>query len=224
MTDPEPSLTVAAVALLKGVIYRDGSEALWQQVLALQAPLRDHMAVIGLAVVVDEAEGYAYLRSLPEDPDAPIPRLVPRHRLSFQVSLLLALLRKAIAEFDATSGEGKLVVTREKLIDDLRTFAGATTSETRMVDQIDRTVGRVVDLGFLRPLPTPRGASPQWEVRRILKAFVDAAWLGEFDRKLAEYASALGRSDGDEVGDGEGIGDAGEPEPAASGAEAEVAP
>jgi len=35
-----------------------------------------------------------------------LPRLVQRRALSFPVSLLLALLRKKLAEFDAGGGEG----------------------------------------------------------------------------------------------------------------------
>jgi hypothetical protein len=182
-----PSLSVAAIALMKGVVYRDSQEPVWRQVLRLQTQLRDHMDVLGLSVVIDEAEGYAYLRSKPEDPDLPIPRLVPRHRLSFHVSLLLALLRKAVAEFDATSGEGRLVVTRDRIVDDLRTYLPGSTNEARVVDQIDRAVAKAVELDFLHPVP---GASPAWEVRRIIKAFVDAQWLGEFDARLAEYATA----------------------------------
>jgi hypothetical protein len=147
------------------------------------------IGVLGLAVVIDEAEGYAYLRSKPEDPDEPVPRLIPRHRLSLHVSLLLALLRKAVAEFDATSGEGRLVVTRERIVDDLRTFLADSTNEARTVDQIDRTITKVVDLGFLRPVP---GSGAAWEVRRIIKAFVDAQWLGELDARLKEYAAELG--------------------------------
>lgn len=187
-TDTVP-LSVAAISLMKGVVYRDSHEQTWHQVVRLQAQLRDHLDVLGLLVVIDEAEGYAYLRSKPEDPDEPIPRLVPRHRLSLQVSLLLALLRKAVAEFDATSGDGRLVVTRERIVDDLRTFLADSTNEARTVDQIDRTIAKVVDLGFLRPV---LGGGAAWEVRRIIKAFVDAQWLSEFDARLTEYAGQLG--------------------------------
>lgn len=209
-TPGEPSLTVAAVALMKGVVYRDTHPQIWQQVLALQARLRDHMDVLGLNVVIDEAEGYAFLRSKPEDPDAPIPRLVPRHRLSFPVSLLLALLRKTLAEFDATSGEGRLVVTRERVVEDLRVFLAESTNEAKTVDQIDRSIAKAVELGFLRPVP---GNVPAWEVRRILKAFVDAQWLGEFDAHLRAYAAGAGPGGAGPAGvepDGLGQGGAGE--------------
>jgi len=180
-----PPLTAAAVALMRGVVDRDQAERIWLDVVRLQNPLRDHVAVLGLDLVIDEAEGYAYLRSAAEDPDNPLPRLVPRHRLSFPVSLLLAVLRKALAEFDAGAGEGRLVVSRDRLVDELRTFRPATTNDAKLVDEVDRSIRKVVELGILRPLPGPTVA---YEVRRILKAFVDAQWLGELDARLAEYA------------------------------------
>lgn len=189
--EPAP-LSIAAVALMKGVVYRESNEHVWRHVLRLQHQLRDHVAVLGLVLVIDEAEGYAYLRSAGQDGESTVPRLIPRHRLSLQVSLLLALLRKAVAEFDATSGEGRLVLTRDRIADDLRTFLADSTNEARVLDQIDRTINKVVDLGFLRPLP---GRPHEWEIRRIIKAFVDAQWLGEFDTRLREYAVALGRAE-----------------------------
>ena len=59
--------------------------------------LRDYVAVLGLELVLDEAEGYAFLRARNRDGDettTKLPRLVARRPLSFPVSLLLALLRK----------------------------------------------------------------------------------------------------------------------------------
>src|SRR5690606_12976152 len=146
-------------------------------------------------VVVDEAEGYAFLRSRPDldDENGPsIPRLVPRRALSFHVSLLLALLRKKLIEFDATSGDTKLVLTREQIVEMMRVFMPEGSNEARMVDQIDAHLKKVVDLGFLRRI---KGAEDHYEVRRILKAFVDGQWLADFDQRLAEYAAEL---DGDE--------------------------
>lgn len=180
-----PQLTVAAVALMRGVVDRDAAEQAWIDVVRLQNQLRDHIGVLGLDLVIDEAEGYAYLRSRPDDPDHPMPRLIPRHRLPFGVSLLLALLRKAIAEFDASATEGRLVVTKARLAEEMRTFQASSTNEARLVTEVERAVNKVVDLGFLRPMPREPGS---YEVRRIIKAFVDAQWLGEFDARLAEYA------------------------------------
>lgn len=187
----EPDLSVVVTQLMKGVVYRDVHESQWRQLLALQPQVRDYVAVIGLTVVVDESEGYAFLRSRPDldnDEARAIPRLVPRRSLSFHVSLLLVLLRKKLLEFDATAAGTKLVLSREQIIEMVRVFLPESSNEARLVDQTDTIIAKVVDLGFLRRTKDAHG---HFEVRRILKAFVDGQWLNEFDQRLAAYAAEL---------------------------------
>jgi hypothetical protein len=186
----EPDLSTPVVQLMKGAVYRDTHDKAWQRLLQLQPQVRDYVEVLGLQVVIDEAEGYAFLRQRPADEEDSnqIPRLVPRRSLSFHVSLLLALLRKKLAEFDAQSGDTRLMLTRAQIAEMLRVFLPATSNEARLLDQIDTHINKAVDLGFLR---AAKSAEPVFEVRRILKAFVDGQWLADFDAKLAEYATAL---------------------------------
>jgi len=191
----EPDLSVAVTQLMKGVVYRDTHDRAWNHLLQLQPQVRDHVAVAGLQVVIDEAEGYAFLRQRPADEDGELqlPRLIPRRALSFHVSLLLALLRKKLAEFDAQGGETRLMLTRAQIAEMLRVFMPATSNEARLLDRIDEHIGKAEQLGFLRQAKT---GEQVYEVRRILKAFVDGQWLADLDAKLAEYAALLG-------GDGE---------------------
>lgn len=189
----EPDLPLAVTQLMKGVVYRDAHDRAWSQLLQLQAQVRDYVAVMGLAVVIDEAEGYAFLRSRPEADDADDgrpapPRLIARRSLSFHVSLLLALLRKKLAEFDAGNSDTRLMLSRDQIVEMVRLFLPASSNEVRLVDQIDSYVAKAVELGFLRQV---RGQDALFEVRRILKAFVDGQWLADFDRRLAEYAAQL---------------------------------
>ena len=183
-----PELSPVVVALLRGVVYRDAAEALWSQLLALRSHVGDYASVLGLAVVIDETEGYAYLRSR-DDPDRPdLPRLVARRSLSFPVSLLLALLRLRLAELDALSAETRLILTRDQIGEMVRVFLPDSTNETRLVAQLDAHLAKIVDLGFLRRM---RGTEDQFEVRRILKAFVDGQWLADFETRLREYREQL---------------------------------
>lgn len=187
----ELDLPLVVTQLMKGVVYRDTHEKAWRQLLQLQPQVRDYVAVTGLTVIIDEAEGYAFLRSRPEDPDSdhpPLARLIARRSLSFHVSLLLALLRKKLAEFDASNSDTRLMLTRNQIVETVRLFLPATSNEARLVDQIDSYIAKVTELGFLRPV---KGPEPLFEVRRILKAFVDGQWLADFDRHLAEYAALL---------------------------------
>ena len=195
---PAADLSVLLINLLKRVLYRNDDERLWAALLNLQAQVRDYVAVLNLDLVLDEAEGYAFLKSRPElaDDDAAsrLPRLVARRPLSFPVSLLLALLRKKLAEFDAGGGDTRLVLSRDDMVELVRVFLPDGPNEARLIDQIESTLNKVVELGFLhklKPAGSTTAGSPGYEVRRILKAFVDAQWLAEFDARLATYQPQL---------------------------------
>ncbi|HET9034509.1 MAG TPA: DUF4194 domain-containing protein [Dokdonella sp.] len=198
LTAPAANLSTLLIGLLKSVLYRDTDERQWAVLLNLQARVRDYVGVLNLDLILDEAEGYAFLKSRPEpeedDSARRLPRLVARRPLSFPVSLLLALLRKKLAEFDAGGGDTRLVLSREDMVELMRVFLPDGPNEARLIDQIETTINKVADLGFLHKLKVSSGASanpPSYEVRRILKAFVDAQWLAEFDGRLADYQNHL---------------------------------
>jgi hypothetical protein len=194
-------MSIVAVNLLKGPIYRDSQERLWVALLKVRNRLTDHFAVVGLLVEIDEAEGYSYLRSRPgTDGSDDFPRLIARRSLPFHVSLLLALLRKRLAEFDASNSDTRLTMTRDEIVEMLRLFLPESTNQARLVDVIGGQINRVVEMGFLRRM---NGQDDLFEVRRILKAYVDAQWLSDFDARLDEYLresakGGAGNSDGDQ--------------------------
>lgn len=195
---PAADLSILLIGLLKNVLYREADERQWAMLLTLQAQVREYVTVLNLDLVLDEAEGYAFLQSQPEatdDDSAPrLPRLVARRPLSFPVSLMLALLRKKLAEFDASGAETRLILNRDDIVELVRVFLPGGSNEARLIDQIENTINRVIDLGFLRKLKPTSGASSglaNYEVRRILRAFVDAQWLAEFNARLATYQQQL---------------------------------
>ncbi|MFZ6769518.1 DUF4194 domain-containing protein [Undibacterium sp. Di26W] len=195
-SDQDNALPPLLINLLKTVLYREDDEQLWGALLRLQARVRDYVAMLNLDLVLDEAEGYAFLKSCPEPGEQEaktktrVPRLIARRPLSFPVSLLLALLRKRLAEFDASGGDTRLVLSKDDIAGLMRVFLPDSSNEARLVDQVETHINKVIDLGFVRKLKT--GNNPQnYEVRRILKAFVDAQWLADFDVRLASYQAQL---------------------------------
>ena len=196
---PQYDLTSLVIPLLKSELDRDEDPHAWDALLKLQARVRDYVAVLALELVLDEAEGYAFLRSrLVPDEDAPkLPRLVARRPLSFQVSLLLALLRKKLAEFDAGGADTRLVLSLEDIGELVRVFHPAGANEARALDQVESQLNRIIELGFVRRFKTASG--PAYEVRRILKAFVDAQWLAEFDARLESYRQRLAAGEGEDA-------------------------
>jgi len=180
-------LSVVLVHLMRGVVERDGAPQVWLKLIERQSRVRDYVSVIGLELEVDEAEGYAFLRQKPSREGEPeLPRLVSRRQLSYPVSLLLALLRKRLAEHDAASSEPRLILSTPEIVDLVRLFQSDTADEARLDDRVGRDIAKVVELGFLKTL---KGREGTYEVRRILRSFVDAQWLGALNERLAEYAA-----------------------------------
>lgn len=194
-THPD-QLPAVVTRLFKGVLYRESDERLWQSLTELSSHVQEYVSVLGLELFLDDAEGYAFLRSR-DDLDYELPRLVPRRQLTFKVSLMLALLRARLAEFDQRNEETRLVMDEAQLRDLLAVFLPESSNEARQLDQVSTTIKKIVELGFLRRLPVHgRGQEAEYEVVRIIKAFVDAQWLEEFDARLADYRAALEDGDG----------------------------
>ena len=200
-TDPQHAdigLSNLIIHLLKGVLYRENDEASWSALLKYQASVRDYVAVLNLDFILDESESYAYLKSKPDsklitgetEASAKVARLVTRRALSFTVSLLIALLRKKLAEFDASGGDTRLILNKDEIVELIRVFLPDSSNEAKLVDQIETQINKVIELGFLRKLKSS-GNATSYEVRRIIKAFVDAQWLAEFDARLADYQKQL---------------------------------
>ena len=185
--DYTPQASPVIIHLFKGVLYRDQNETLWQNLISFQSMVRDYIKVIGLEVVIDEVEGFAFLRQRVEeaqDADEPMPRLIPRRQLGYPVSLLCVLLRQRLVEQDASGGETRVVLSRAKIVDMMRVYLPESGNEAKTVEKINRHLNKLVDYGFLRKL---KGEADQYEVRRILKALVNAEWLADLDAKLEEY-------------------------------------
>jgi hypothetical protein len=181
-----PNLSVVIIHLLKGIVFRNEQQQLWQDLLDLQAPVIDYLKVLNLELQLDDSEGYAWLSQAKADAEDknPLPRLIARRPLDYRTSLLCVLLRKKIAEVDTTSTEMRVVVSREELLNAMRVFMPEKSNEAKIEEQMKATISKVIDLGFLRPLKTD---TEQLEVQRFLVGLVDADWTASLHDKLTEY-------------------------------------
>ncbi len=192
-TETLPQLGPVVVKLMKGVVYRDAHESVWQDLVLLESQVSDYVRVIGLDLIMDESEGYGYLHQTePEQDEVKLPRLMQRRSLSFPVSLLCVLLRKKLVEADVSGEEVRLILTRDQMVEMMRVFLKDQPNEAKLMDRIDAHINKVTELGFLRRFSKD---ADTFEVRRILKALVDADWLARMDEKLKEYHAHAAAND-----------------------------
>jgi hypothetical protein len=176
--------SIILINLLKGIIYRDKDSGLWQSLISLHGRVAEYAAVLGLECIVDEAEGYAYLRQVEaSDGERELPQLMPRRQMNYTVSLLCVLLRKKIIESDSQGESRRVIVTQKQVVEMMRLYMPDSSNEAKVDDKIKAALNKIIDLGFIQPLDAQ---NESLEIKRILRAFVDANWISQLDSKLNE--------------------------------------
>jgi hypothetical protein len=179
-------IRVATVCLFRGILYRDANPKVWADMLKNIVSLENYFQIVGLRVYVDEAEGYAYLKQDARDEENDAPTLIRKQQLSYHLSLMCVLLRKKLVEQDAAGSEFRLVLSREEIMEMMLVYSPGLSNEAKTVKQIQADINKLCDYGLLREL---KGEEDRFEVMRIIKSFVDADWLVEFNQKLEEYVT-----------------------------------
>jgi uncharacterized protein (DUF4415 family) len=190
---PEQIAPYASVVirLLQGVLYHDDIGT-WNLLLTHQSAVQEHFARIGLQIYLNEADGFAFLRQpeLERNDGQPLalPRLTRRDRLSYHLTLLCVLLRERLDQFDASTPDSdRLLLSAEDVREMMRPFLRERSNELTLIKKIDETVNRAAELGFVRRQTVAN--EEQWEVRRIIKARIDADILSEMKAKLEQYGT-----------------------------------
>lgn len=181
------------IALLKGIVYSH-QEEVWNALILPEneRDVRNYFADIHLDVIIDKSEGYAYLKQQqpesseetddvkPED----APKLIRKRQLTFHVSLLCILLRKYLIENDQEGESTKAILSREEIENQMKLYLKESSNEAAIHKQIDNAIRKVEDEGFLRRMKTEQ---EQYEVNRIIKAFVNADQIRDLLERYKEY-------------------------------------
>lgn len=179
-----PKSFVLARLLVQPVYREDG--ALWDTLRAERDSITHYFRQIGQEVVVDEAEGYAFLRQMEAEGGDSVPRVGRRQSLGYTATLLLVCLREELARFDAAPGDStRLVLTKQQLRELVSQFRRETNNQVQDLRAVDGAIRRLEELSFLRPFG-PADAET-YEVMRILKARFGASELQEVKDRLAHH-------------------------------------
>lgn len=178
------------IRLLKGPVeYLDKSA--WEQLLQYQGELTRFLQQLGLQLVLEKEDGYAYLEQTRLGEDDSVAGWVRRIQLGYEESILLVLLRDMMAEFEvgeATTRE--LVRKRREIKEYAELFFKENPSRVKFIRDLDRLIDRVEELGFLEKAEDSELTDEQkFRIKKIIKARVDNEVLENFKQQLSEHAA-----------------------------------
>lgn len=194
-----PEWAAVCVKLLQGPLYRTGNgDATWALLDAWQGEISKYFDVIGVKVVIENADGYAYLA---QKEGSNLPKLIKEYPLSPEISFLCVILREALDQFDSSQNVSSMLVMKESEIRDrIATFfpESSKSDQTKMYRKLDEYLNRLSELSFIREINPENAASQnqnldsprdrEFEVRRILRSKVNAEFLEEFKKRLEEIS------------------------------------
>lgn len=174
------------INLLQGVVRKEDNAEIWNTIRSQQFRIDEYMEKIGLSLVIDDEGGFAFLKQRDDDM---LPHLVKKQPLTFRMSLFLALLRNEINEYDSGSGEGALVIREEEMVRRMKPYFPDVSDEVKFTNSIDRCFSKALEMKILVPV---KDNEYEYEVQPVLRRFMDAEWLSEFNRQLDKYMEENG--------------------------------
>ena len=187
-TEPQPTRPEwqhAAVLLLQGPVFEHENER-WRRVNQNRQSIDGYFRQIGLRLVVDPLEGYAYLEQLPEDELSELPRIMRRRQLSLGATICGLFLRQ---ELDRAIKDDPTVTRVRRSLKQIRELVAEFFPSTNN-DTADRrtAIGHLSDLaelGFVhRVLDSGEGNEAEYELTRLLRAKFNPAATDELIRRI----------------------------------------
>jgi hypothetical protein len=194
-SDPAPQPTrfaPLAIRLLKGVVYEEETRY-WNDLIKVhELPLRHYFAQIGLHLVVNKPEGFAYLRQTQQEEteEYPLPRLMTRRTLTLDQSILCVLLREHLEDYTVNeSASREPILTLRDMRNMVELFFRERNTQQRFLRDVKKTVEEVKKHGFLEELNSGdtilQDDEQRYRVKRILKAFIGSDELQQLAQQLA---------------------------------------
>jgi len=182
--------TPVLIKLLKGPVeYLE--KGAWEQLLQYQVELTRFLQQLGLLLVLEKDDGYAYLEQQRLDEEENVVGWVRRIQLGYEESILLVLLRDMMAEFEVgEAGARELIKKRREIKEYAELFFKENPSRVKFIRDLDRLIDKVEELDFIEKVENAEPADEQkFRIKKIIKARVDHEILENFKQQLTEHAT-----------------------------------
>ena len=189
----KPSLlpfTPVLIKLLKGPVEYLEKTA-WDQLLTYQNELTRFLQGLGLLLVLEKEDGYAFLEQVKLDEEENVAGWIRRVPLGYEESVLLVLLRDMMAEFEVGEVSSReLIKKRREIKEYAELFFKENPSRVKFIRDLDRLIDRAEEMDFLEKVENSDLIDEQkFRIKKIIKARVDNEILENFKQQLTQHAT-----------------------------------
>ena len=189
----------AAILLLKGPVYENDDRKTWAILLRCRENINNYFRVIGLHVLIEEEDGYAYLEQVKdsvekgmeseEEVNDTLPRLIRKVPFSYKMSMLLVLLRQEMDKFTSSRNESIYpILHKSEIMGLVQSYTKEASDQTKFNNDVDSMINKLVELTYLKPkeklLSSKISDEAEFELSPIIKSKINANVMKEMLEKL----------------------------------------
>ena len=182
------------IKLLQGPVYVD-EKSIWRDLQAWKSPIQEYLFRIGLELVLNEIDGFAFLAQpeTDEHDENPLPRLMRKQTLNYETTLLCVILRELLEEFDILKEGNTLFITQKEIKERIELFYKEQANKSKLWRELARPINSLQTIGILKlnREDLANKDNNQYEVKRIIKAFINNDKLEEIKKKLESYVNTI---------------------------------
>ncbi|NJO24749.1 MAG: DUF4194 domain-containing protein [Bacteroidia bacterium] len=191
---PRAPFAAVVIKLLQGPVYADDKN-IWRELQAWSSAIQEYFGKIGMTLEIAEQDGFARIMQpeAGEYDETPLPRLMRKQSLSYEATLLAVILREGLEEFDIKSDGTKLYLTQKEIKERIELFYKEQTNKSKLWKDLSKPITSLLNIGILK-LNREDAANKdnnQYEIKRIIKAFVSNDKLEEIKNKLNNYVNPV---------------------------------
>ena len=183
----------AIIHLLKGDV--SDKDFIWKDLEEYQIEIQEYLNRIGLELIFNKRDGFAYLRQFEVDDDGNTVGLIQRRQLSFEVSIICVLIREAYEDFEMNPTNimaEKCFITHHQLKEQAELFFTQGFNQAKFQRDLDKYISNTLELAFLRlQQDAENNAERVYEAKPIIKARISVNELLEFKDKMKQYVESV---------------------------------
>jgi hypothetical protein len=182
------------IKLLQGPVYADDKN-IWRELSAWQSAIQEYFGKIGMELIISEQDGFARVLQpeADENDDNPLPRLMKKQSLNYEATLLAVILREGLEENDVKSDGRKFYLTQKEIKERIELFYKEHNNKSKLWKDLSKPITSLLNIGILKlnREDVANKDNNQYEIKRIIKAFISNDKLEEIKNKLSNYVNPV---------------------------------
>ncbi len=182
------------IKLLQGPVYADDKN-IWRELQAWSSAIQEYFGKIGMTLEIAEQDGFARIMQpeAGENDETPLPRLMRKQSLTYEATLLAVILREGLEEFDIKSDGTKFYLTQKEIKERIELFYKEQPNKSKLWKDLSKPINSLLTIGILKlnREDVANKDNNQYEIKRIIKAFISNDKLEEIKNKLSNYVNPV---------------------------------